>query len=293
MSKSVPPALQTFLDSREVTMVHCWKVTRKDGLVQGFTEHDLPLTFDGLTYEADSGFTASKIDSTLGLAVDNLDVEGALSSDTINEDDLATGQYDDAEVELHWVNFQDVAERVLLNKGYIGQVKRGQYAFNAELRSQSSRLQQNTGRIYTKTCDAIFGDSKCGVLKSFFQTTGIVTSVTRNRRMVVSGLANDTNTYYTFGLLTFTSGLNKGNSFEVKSHDPGVLTLWNSPSFDIAQADTFSVVAGCDKYHSTCSGKFNNIARFRGFNFIPGSDFLTRYARRDGSQQGESIYNNE
>jgi len=291
VSKDVSAPLQALLDSRETTMVNCWKVTRKDGTIQGFTEHDLPLTFDSLTYEADSGFTATKIDASLGLSVDNLDVEGALSSDTINEDDLATGQYDDAQVELFWVNFEDPDQRVLMNKGNIGQVKRGEYAFNAELRSQSSRLQQATGRVFTKTCDAIFGDAQCKVLTDLYESTGEVTEVTNNRRMLVSGLDDDVNAYYTFGLLTFTSGLNNGLPFEVKRHEVGGIALWNSPPYDIEVGDTFTVIAGCDKYHSTCSNKFGNILNFRGFNFIPGSDFLTRYASRDGSQQGESIFN--
>ena len=93
MVKTLSPGLQTHLDGRATKMCHCWKVTRNDGLVQGFTDHDNALTFGGVTYEASSGFTATQFASSTGLAVDNLEVEGALSSDTINEDDLAGGHY--------------------------------------------------------------------------------------------------------------------------------------------------------------------------------------------------------
>jgi len=291
MSKLVSSALQVHLDTREVTMAHCWKVTRLDGTVQGFTEHDVPLTFDSVTFEADSGFTATKIDSSIGLSVDNLNVEGALSSDTINEDDLSSGRYDDAQVELYWVNFEDVSQRVLLSKGNLGQVKRGELAFDAELRSQSQRLQQTTGRIYSRTCDAIFGDSRCGADPTSFDSTGTVSNVVDNRQMVVTGLLNDVTDYYTFGLLEFTSGANNGLKFEVKRHEPGLLILWDQPPFNIANTDTFDVIAGCNKYDTTCASKFSNIVNFRGFNFIPGSDYLTRYALRDGSQIGQSIFN--
>jgi len=289
--KSLPLGLQTFLNSGETTMAHCWKVTRTDGQVQGFTEHDEDLTFGGTTFLAASGFTASQIESSLGLSVDNLNAEGALDSDTINEDDLAAGRYDDALVELFWVNWMDVSQRILLSKGNIGQVKRGELAFSAELRSQTNRLQQRTGRSYQRTCDAILGDGRCKFNIATVTSTGTVTNIEDNRRMAVSGLSNNVEGFYASGVLTFTSGANDGLKFEVKSHSPSAIALWEKPPFLIGVGDTFSVIAGCDKSIQTCHSKFSNSINFQGFNLIPGNDYLTRYASRDGSQRGGSIFN--
>lgn len=289
--KSLPAGLQSFLDGGETTMVHCWKVTRTDGEIQGFTEHDMDLTFASVTYKAATGFTASQIESSLGLSVDNLNAEGALDDETINEDDLASGRYDDAVVELYWVNFEDVSQRILLSKGNIGRVERGELAFTAELRSQTQRLQQRTGRSYQRTCDAILGDGRCKVSLGSFTSTGTVTNVTENRRLTVSGLSNDTEGFYALGVLTFTSGLNDGLKFEVKAHSPGSIVLWEKPPFSIAVTDTFSMVAGCDKLIRTCNSKFSNTVNFQGFNLIPGSDHISIYASRDGSQRGGSIFN--
>jgi uncharacterized phage protein (TIGR02218 family) len=289
--KSLPAGLQSFLDAGETTMVHCWKITRNDAVVQGFTEHDLDLTFGSVTYEAATGFTASQIESSLGLSVDNLSAEGALDSDTINEDDLASGKYDNALVELYWVNFEDVSQRILLSKGNIGRVERGELAFTAELRSQTQRLQQRTGRSYQRTCDAILGDARCKVSLGSFTSTGTVSNVTENRRMTVTGLSNDTEGFYSLGVLTFTSGANNGLKFEVKAHSPGTIVLWEQPPFSIAVSDTFSVIAGCDKLIGTCNSKFSNTNNFQGFNLIPGSDYISIYASRDGSQTGGSIFN--
>ena len=50
------------------------------------------------------GFTASALESTGGLNVDNLDVTGALSSARLDEGDLAAGLYDNAEIEIWRVN---------------------------------------------------------------------------------------------------------------------------------------------------------------------------------------------
>lgn len=289
--KTLPAGLQTFLNSGETTMAHCWRVTRTDSIVQGFTEHDDDLFFGGTLFKASSGFTASQIESSLGLSVDNLNAEGALDSDTINENDLAAGRYDDALVELFWVNWSDVSQRILLSKGNIGQVKRGELAFSAELRSQTNRLQQRTGRSYQRSCDAILGDGRCKFNVASVTSSGTVSSVEDNRRMTVSGLSNNTQGFYSFGVLTFTSGLNDGLRFEVKAHSPGVIVLWERPPFQVGVSDTFSVVAGCDKDIATCHSKFSNTLNFQGFNLIPGNDFLTRYATRDGSQRGGSIFN--
>jgi uncharacterized phage protein (TIGR02218 family) len=289
--KILPAGLQDFLDGGETTMVHCWKVTRTDGRIQGFTEHDNDLTFNGLTYIANSGFTATKIQFSLGLSVDNLNADGAISSDTINETDLASGKYDDAIVELFWVNFENLTHFILLSKGNLGQVKRGELAFSAEFRSQAAKLQQRTGRVYQRTCDTILGKSRCGVDLSSYTSTGAVSLILNNRQMHVTGLSNDTDGYYSLGLLTFKSGLNDTLKFEVKAHSTGSLMLWEKPPFAIGVGDLISVVAGCDKFPETCQSKFNNIINFQGFPFIPGNDRISIYAVRDSTQTGESIFN--
>jgi uncharacterized phage protein (TIGR02218 family) len=131
--KTLPSGLETFLQSGVTTMVHCWKITREDGVVQGFTEHDSSLTFDSVTYLASSGFASTKIQFSLGLSVDNLEAIGALSSDTLNEDDLASGKYDNAAVDLWWVNFNNVTQRVLLTRGNLGRVKTKSCEENGQL----------------------------------------------------------------------------------------------------------------------------------------------------------------
>ena len=78
--RQLPAALQSALDSGTTTLCWCWKLTTRDGAVLGFTDHDRDLDFDGVTYRATTGFTASDMQSSLGLNVDNLEVAGALSS---------------------------------------------------------------------------------------------------------------------------------------------------------------------------------------------------------------------
>jgi uncharacterized phage protein (TIGR02218 family) len=99
--KTLPPALAAHLTGGLTTLCRCWRVDRRDGVIMGFTDFDRDLVFDGLTYRAASGFTASAIEGQLGLAVSNLDVQGALSADALTEDDLQAGRYDDAAVTIY------------------------------------------------------------------------------------------------------------------------------------------------------------------------------------------------
>ncbi len=122
--KALSPEFTAHLASGTTTLCWCWRIARRDGVVMGFTDHDKTLTFDGTTYEAASGFTASDIKDGLGLAVDNLEVSGALSSTTLTDADLAAGRYDDARVEIHRVNWSDTSQRVLMRSGSIGEVRR-------------------------------------------------------------------------------------------------------------------------------------------------------------------------
>ena len=118
--KTLPTGLQAHLDTGATTLAWCWKVARGDGTILGFTDHDRDLDFDGVTFAAATGFTASEVVSSLGLAVDNLEVEGALAAAAITEGDLAAGVYDGATVELWRVNWADASQRVLMRKGALG-----------------------------------------------------------------------------------------------------------------------------------------------------------------------------
>jgi uncharacterized phage protein (TIGR02218 family) len=290
--KAIDPGLQAHLDGGATTMALCWKLTRADGAVLGFTEHDLDLGFDGVTYAAATGFSASQIEQSLGLAVDNLNAAGALSSAAINEDDLARGVYDGAGVDIFAVNWRDASERVLLLAGSIGEVRRGKTAFEAEIRSQAHVLGQATGRTYQYYCDAELGDARCAVDLGdpAYTGSGTVTTVS-GTGFAASGLGAYAGGWFAGGKLTWTGGSNGGLAFEVKSHDGTAITLWAAPPEPIQPGDTFDVSAGCDKSQKTCIAKFGNIVNFRGFPHMPGNDVVQSYPNRGEARlDGASLF---
>ncbi|MBV9905529.1 MAG: DUF2163 domain-containing protein [Alphaproteobacteria bacterium] len=274
--KTLPSGLQDHLDSGATTLCWCWKLTRADDTAQGFTDHDEPFTFDGLTYAATTGITASEVQSTAGLAVDNLTVIGALDAASLNESDLAAGLYDDAGIEIWRVNWATPAQRVLMRKGNLGEIKRGKTGFHAEVRGLAHRLNQPVGRVFAYSCDADLGDARCtkDISGSTFTATATIATVTDNRRFTAAALAGYDSGWFTGGLVTFTSGANATRRAQVKRHCGTSLELWHAPSEPLAIGDAFTVTAGCDKQFATCKSKFTNGVNFRGFPYLPGNDAL-------------------
>ena len=296
--KTLSPALQSHLATGATTLCWCWKIVRNDGLTQGFTDHDRALAFDGVTYDAVSGFTASEVQSQLNLAIDNLIVVGALSSATLNEADLAAGLYDDAAIEIWRVNWADAAQRVLMRKGNLGQITRGKTAFQAEMRGLAHILNQPVGRAYGYSCDADLGDARCTVnlADPAFSGAGSVLAVTDARRFTVSGLGSFADQWFAGGKLTWTSGANNSRAIEIKRHGVSgstvTLELWLEMSEPVAVGDAFSVTAGCDKQFSSCKSKFANAANFRGFPYMPGNDAVISYPTSTQPLDGKSRYGN-
>ena len=296
--KAISADLQTHLESGATTLCWCWKIARNDGATQGFTDHDTSIAFGGTTYEAASGFTASDVQSSLGLAVDNLTVVGALNSDTINERDLASGLYDDASIEIWRVNWNAPDQRVLMRKGSLGEVQRGRTAFQAEVRGLAHILNQPVGRAFGYSCDADLGDARCTIAldNAAFAGSGIVTTVGDNRRLTVSGLESFADGWFTNGKLTFTSGANAGRAMEVKRHGVSSLgvsiELWQPMSDAIVLSDAFAIAAGCDKQFATCKARFNNAANFRGFPYMPGNDAVVATVAQSHVLDGGSRYGN-
>ena len=63
--KGTASALKTHMAGSALTVAHCWKVTRTDGTVFGFTDHDQSLTISGTTYTPSSVFSASAVASRM------------------------------------------------------------------------------------------------------------------------------------------------------------------------------------------------------------------------------------
>ena len=290
--KSVPAALAAHLAAGVTTLCHCWRLTRRDGTVLGFTDHDRTLSFEGVEFRAASGFSASEREEEIGLAAQTSEVTGGFSSDAISENDLAAGLYDGARVELFLVNWAAPDQRLLLTVEDVGEVTRAGGAFRAELRGLAHRLSQPQGRVYSRRCDAVPGDQRCGLDMTgpAYRATGAVTGVTDASRLRVSGLSGFAAGFFRHGRLLFTGGVLDGTVAEIDGQDGAALTLWLPLMVLPGIGDTVAVTAGCDRSFSTCRDRFANVLNFRGFPHMPGSDFAYSYADGETEHDGGVLF---
>lgn len=277
--RALPLGLAGHLGEGVTTLARCWKLLRRDGHVAGFTDHDVDLSFAGVIFRARSGLEAAEATAELGFAVGGGDVAGVLTSAAITEADIVAGQYDDAGVETWLVNWANVEERVLLDVAAIGEVRRTEHAFTAELRGIMHRYDEERGRVYRADCSATLGDDRCKVALGapHLNAAGAVEATDGRLGFTSAVLAGFADGWFTGGGLRFTSGANAGATIEVKAHAGTSLQLWVPVARPVNVGDTFSVTAGCDKSVATCRVKFDNVVNFRGFPHMPGNDFVIRY----------------
>ena len=276
--KQVSTALGAHLQGEVTTLAHCWKVTRRDGVVMGFTDHDADIIYDSVTYQAQAGFTPTALQTSATLAVDNLDLEGLLDAACIREEDLLAGLYDFAEVDVFLINYTDLTQgRMVLRTGWLGQVTVSQGQFVAELRGLTQRLSQTVGQLYSPTCRAMLGDAACGVNLAGYTHSGQVSAAT-SRSQFTDSANTQADGYFAYGKVTFTSGANAGLSMEVKQFANGSFTLILPLPHAIAAGDDYTAIAGCDKRFSTCAATFDNAVNFRGEPHVPGLDAMMQTA---------------
>jgi uncharacterized phage protein (TIGR02218 family) len=281
------------LKSGATTLSRCWKVERKDGVVLGFSDHDGDLNFDGVTFEAGSGLDATALQTANGLSVDNTEASGALSSEGISEADVSAGKFDGAEITIWLVNWQNTEDRYIIFQGSIGEITYGANVFTAELRGVSDRLSNSVGRTYLKQCPAMLGDNECryDVTTAGMQTESVVRRVDDPTTLYLDDIPSAQTGWFTYGVLKFTSGMNAGTLTTVMS-DKSInserrIIIMEELYFPIEAGDNVIVTAGCDKQANTCRGKFQNIANFRGFPFIPGEDWLMSVPTSSNSKSSQ------
>ncbi len=276
--KTAGSPLATHIAGETTTLATCWKVTRRDGAIFGFTDFDKDLTVDSLLYQARSGYTRSAIHTIANLAVDNLDIESAIDSETLSAADLRAGVWDGATVEIFLVNWANLANgKIILKRGTIGEVELKDTVFRAELRGLSQALSQQIVELYTPDCRADLGDTRCKINLTALTVTGAVTTVTDRRSFADSARGESVN-HWNGGLLTWTSGANVGRKMEVKAFaSSGVFTLFLPMPSIVAIGDNYSLRPGCDKKFSTCKDRYSNVKNFRGEPNVPGNDQVLAY----------------
>lgn len=263
------------------TLARAWAITRRDGLVLGFTDHDRELEFSDIRFRPDTGLAAKAVVQGAGLSVDNTEAVGLLSDDAITEVDLMAGRWDAAEVRLWEVDWHAVSARRLVFRGHLGEVSRNGGAFRAELRGLSEPLNSPQGRVFHPRCAADLGGKGCGMdlTRVGYFAEGALVSQDEGVRFQLSGIDGHEPRWFERGRLVVLSGEAEGLSGTIKNDKALAgrkrdVELWAGLGIQPKPGDRVRLTAGCDKSAATCRMKFNNFLNFRGFPHLPSEDWL-------------------
>lgn len=277
------PQLESHLQNEVTNHCFAWILRRADQQVLGFCDHDLPLRVNGVHCQPQSGMNGSEAASQLGLAADRSQVEGALNSPLLRDDEIERGLYDHAQIETYLVNWAQPEQAVLLRSAIIGKITRSGARFVAELKSSAALLDRVFGRRVKRGCDAEFADKRCGVnaFDPRYYASAVVDRVD-GPELIITGLEQFAAHWFERGQLHWLSGQNQANTHSILSHTihgaAASLILQELPVFPIQSGDQCSVLAGCDKSFAQCRDRFANHENFRGFPHIPGNDAAYSYA---------------
>ncbi|HLZ08586.1 MAG TPA: DUF2163 domain-containing protein [Chloroflexota bacterium] len=302
--KTCSGPLSAHLAQGQTSLAYLWKVKRVDGTVLGFTTHDRNISYDSgdgdgvVVYEAFTGFTNSANAGKADLSVDNIEFTGFLESESLTDADIRAGLYDYATICVRIVNWADLTMGdVLIRSGTLGVVKMKAGMFTAEIRGLTHKLTTILCDLYGPVCRAMFGSGLNGIdmqsqwlcridVTAFAQTGSVntvadATHLTPTAGLLQVGSPTPTNPapagWFNDGLITFTSGALDGDSFEIKSWDGTILTLFLPMPVAPAHSDTFSIEPGCNHTIFDCKKKYDNVVNFRGEPSEPGQDNILNY----------------
>ena len=296
--KTVSNALLEHLGLETKTLALGIKITRTDGTVLTFTDHDVAVAMnvDGAgTYTYLPGLAGSltAIDTKVGLAVDNINMQGVYGAEGIDEADLINGLYDYAEVKVFQYNWADTSQGVLkLQRGWLGEHTRHRNSFEVELRGLLQAYNRTIGQLYSPLCRAELGDSRCKVDLAPFLVP-ITVATTPNPYNVITCVEDlsgyiaesdltsslEGSPWFAGGSILWNTGDNVGRSYEIKDFDITSLEIRFFPAmtFPIEVGDTGILTPGCDKRFGTCRVKYSNHLNFRGEPYLPGLDIANSY----------------
>jgi uncharacterized phage protein (TIGR02218 family) len=263
-----------YIDKEEATLrkpVELYHIWRNDESEEWFyTDGDVAVVFDGDTYlPATLSRSTSKYESEL--EVTTLTIEAQYAETPLLEF-LSCNPIDTLWIQVSKLfRDQDPLEAGVI---FIGQIKSA--AFTGVQISVTCvgfehflKMPIPTFR-YQLSCNHTVFDSNCGLSKSSYKTTTVVTVSSNGRTLTSTDFSSEADGYFTLGKIEFG-----GTYRTIVNHVGSVITLaykFNS----LVTGNSVDAYPGCRGSIETCRDKFDNVIHFLGFPYIPVENPATR-----------------
>jgi uncharacterized phage protein (TIGR02218 family) len=258
--------------------------TLLDSTVLRTCDADIDITWGGnLFYAARPICERTQLRSSVGIEVDSMTVTAYPDGDDLIAGSpfvqgARLGVLDGCSIRVErayistWPTVVGTIEKFT---GNISDLDVSRNAVEMTVKSELERLAVQMPRnLFQSVCSRTLYDTGCNVNRSSFTVTGsVLGSPAPSRSGFTSALAQAAG-YFDQGVLAITSGPMDGVRRTVGTFASGAFTFpLQLPAIPSA-GTTFSVYPGCDKAAATCSGKFSNLGRYRGFPYIPTPETL-------------------
>ncbi len=252
----------------------------------GFTSFDRDIVIDGVTYYANTAIDPTAIKQDTDAGSNDFEAKGFIDSSLINDIDLRSGRYQDAEVDVFIGDFI-TGERVkTLAKGTWGETKKNNLTWQVTIQTNADKLNKGVVQKLQETCrwTKRLDDPRCGIgafSRSILATINTINSTqnyTTNQSIPIPHIFNQSSGG---GYIIPESGSNVGFKLDIDYVTTGgIVHLIKVPPYPFQVGDIIRIYPGCDGQDYTCTTYFNNRNNFGGIptggNFFPTKEDLRK-----------------
>lgn len=292
--KNVSPALQALLlryMRGELRTLYCddlYEFTLNSGRVLRFTKHDTSLTVGGNVYKSwpfDGGEITEQVgtdETEMTLTVYYKPTDEVISGVTW-ANALRGGMFDNCYLSVDrvyqstpWSYLPSPTSSDYVLKGrFVGRVDVGEAKLtkcDMTVKSPLGLLDSKVPRnLIIPSCgNVLFDPATCMLNKASYAVSGVA-GTGSGRTSIVTGLGH-ADGYLEQGFMLFTSGDNTDIQRTIGTFSGGVAYFFQPLPFDVSVGDTFVAYPGCKRTMDDCVNKYNNLAHFKGFPFVPSPE---------------------
>ena len=181
--KIISENLKSGLNKNSLNIVKCYNIFLKNGEKLYFTQSSNIIFYNNIKYIPNSGIEGNNIKNYISLEVENTGINGFIDNEIINRNDILSGKFDNAEIEIFLLDLY-LNEKITIFNGYITNISYQNNIFIANIKNKTLLLEKIIGDTYSPLCRCCFCDKKCGLNKDNYTIKGVISEIINQFRTI-------------------------------------------------------------------------------------------------------------